>query len=142
EGKVLYEAPRDRTQVLAADVANQISWAMQGVVTNGTGTRAAVPGQTVAGKTGTTADNRDARFVGFSCKYSTAVWMGYPEPDENGNPRLMDSVHGIAVSGGSFPAEIWSRFMSRALEGTPRCDFPEVEITPTTSTTIELNCPV
>jgi len=142
DGSVLYEAPRHRELVLDSEIADQVTYAMESVVTDGTGTRAAVAGQHVAGKTGTTTDNRDAWFVGFSCEYSTAVWMGYPTADENGNPRYMDSVHGISVSGGSFPAQIWSSYMTVALEGREPCTFNEVEIGPTTSTTLELHCPV
>ena len=50
---------------------------------------------------------------------STAVWMGYTRGE-----IPMQSVHGIAVSGGSFPAEIWRRFMGPALESRPVRDFP------------------
>jgi membrane peptidoglycan carboxypeptidase len=46
--------------------------------------------------------------------------MGYTR----GEIPMLD-VHGISVSGGSFPAEIWRRFMSPALAGTPVVDFPE-----------------
>jgi membrane carboxypeptidase/penicillin-binding protein len=46
--------------------------------------------------------------------------MGYPSGE-----IPMESVHGIAVTGGSFPAQIWQRFMQPALEPTPELDFPE-----------------
>jgi membrane peptidoglycan carboxypeptidase len=141
EGHVLYEAPRSRELVLDSEIADQVTHTLETVIDDGTGTAADVAGQHVAGKTGTGTDNRDAWFVGFSCEYSTAVWMGYSEPDENGNPRFMDNVHGISVSGGSFPAQMWSGYMTSALAGNEPCEFPEVEVGPTTSTTLDLNCP-
>src|SRR5262249_8621860 len=62
----------------------------------------------------------DAWFVGYVPQLDTAVWMGYP-----GGEVPMQSVHGIAVTGGSFPAEIWRLFMERALGETPSPAFPQ-----------------
>jgi len=73
----------------------------------------------VAGKTGTTDEHADAWFVGYTPGLATAVWMGYTRGEV---PML--NVHGISVSGGSFPAEIWRRFMEPALAGLPVRDFP------------------
>ena len=142
DGRVLYDADRGADRVLPEEVADQVTHSLEGVVTGGTGRGAAVPGQIVAGKTGTTTDNRDAWFVGYSCEISTAVWMGYPTADAEGNPRLMGNFRGIQVTGGSFPADIWGAFMTRALEGRAPCAFPEVDIAPGTTTTSVLNCPV
>ena len=83
----------------------------------GTGTRAAF-GRPAAGKTGTTDDNADAWFVGYTPDLATAVWMGYTRGE-----IPMTNVHGISVSGGSFPAEIWRRFMQPALESRPVAEF-------------------
>ena len=91
----------------------------------GTGTRAAF-GRPAAGKTGTTTDNADAWFVGFVPQLDTAVWVGY-----SGGEIPMQNVHGIAVSGGSFPAEIWKLYMEQALANVPVVDFPEPSSWPT-----------
>jgi membrane carboxypeptidase/penicillin-binding protein len=64
----------------------------------------------VAGKTGTAQNYQDAWFCGFTRSLSTAVWMGHPE----GLIEMRD-VHGIQVTGGSFPAEIWAKFMRNAI---------------------------
>ncbi len=107
---------REPTDAAALDpsIARQVTAAMQGVVEAGTG-GAAQFGQPAAGKTGTTQDNRDAWFVGFTCQLSAAVWMGYP--GTNGQTvQPMDDVRGIEVSGGNLPAEIWSAFMARTME--------------------------
>ncbi len=90
---------------------------LKGVIKRGTGTAAAI-GRPAAGKTGTTQQYRDAWFVGYTPQLATAVWMGYPEAQ-----TAMTSVHGVAVTGGSFPAQMWAKFMRAALSGKPESDF-------------------
>ncbi len=89
---------------------------MTGVVTHGTGRRAALD-RPVAGKTGTSSDYRDAWFLGFTGNYVTGVWLG------NDDNRPMKKV-----TGGSLPAQLWHDFMVEAeadkparnlLEGAP-----------------------
>ncbi len=141
-GRTLWVPDASSSRALSPQVADQVTFALEGVVNAGTGRGAAVPGQYVAGKTGTTTNNRDAWFVGYTCDISTAVWMGYPTPDADGNPRFMSNFRGISVTGGSFPAQIWSGFMSRATDGREPCTFPAVSVSQGTSTTVEPNCPV
>lgn len=119
-GKVIYTADTRSENVYPEQFADIVNFALQGVIERGTG-RAADIGRPAAGKTGTTQSNTDAWFVGYTPKISTAVWMGY----KDGNDRTMDSVHGRAVTGGSFPAQIWQRFMSVALEGIDTGEFTE-----------------
>ncbi len=88
-------------------------------VQSGTGTRAAF-GRPAAGKTGTNEEHADAWFAGYTPDLATTVWVGY-----TGGEIPMESVHGIAVAGGTFPAEIWRLFMEPALEGTEPESFPE-----------------
>ena len=87
--------------------------ALERVVQRGTG-RAADFGRPVAGKTGTTEDYGNAWFIGYVPQLATAVWVGYPQGDVP-----MRNVHGIAVTGGSFPARIFGAYMRQALAGTP-----------------------
>jgi membrane peptidoglycan carboxypeptidase len=84
---------------------------LEGVLTSGTGTAAAIPGRTVAGKTGTTENYGDAWFVGFTPDVVTAVWVGYPDR----LVPMLSQFHGHAVTGGTFPALIWKAFMQKAL---------------------------
>jgi penicillin-binding protein 1A len=107
-----------RTRVLSDGVAAVVTRILEDNVRYGTGTRAAL-NRPVAGKTGTTDKHADAWFVGYTPGVATAVWMGYTRGEVP-----MENVHGISVSGGSFPAEIWRRFMDPALAGLPARDFP------------------
>ena len=118
EGNVLLDAQPKRTQAISAGVAYEVTRILRGVIQSGTGTKADI-GRPAAGKTGTAQDWYDAWFCGYTPHLSTAVWMGHPEAQVS-----MDDVHGIHVTGGSFPAEIWQKFMAAA-EG----DFPEEEFT-------------
>ncbi len=107
-----------RARVISDGVASVVTRILEDNVRYGTGTRAALD-RPVAGKTGTTDKHADAWFVGYTPGVATAVWMGYTRGEVP-----MESVHGISVSGGSFPAEIWRRFMDPALAGLPARDFP------------------
>ncbi len=90
---------------------------LKGVISRGTGKGADI-GRPAAGKTGTTQEYRDAWFVGYTPDLATAVWVGYPD-----SQREMKSIHGRAVTGGSFPAEIWAAFMKAALKGVDEHRF-------------------
>jgi penicillin-binding protein 1A len=125
-----WASERHRTRVIPDGVASVVTSILEDNIRYGTGTRAALA-RPAAGKTGTTDEHADAWFVGYTPRLATAVWMGYTR----GEIPMLD-VHGISVSGGSFPAEIWRRFMSQALEGAPALAFPEPS-QPATFTTWE-----
>jgi len=114
-----WAAHHRRTRVVPDGVAAVVTRILEDNVRYGTGTAAALD-RPAAGKTGTTDQHADAWFVGYTPNLSTAVWMGYTRGEVP-----MTNVHGISVSGGSFPAEIWRRFMSPALAPLPGRDFPE-----------------
>ena len=135
DGSVLWEPDRpEPTRGIDEGVSRTVTYALEGVIDGGTG-RAADIGRPAAGKTGTTQDNVDAWFAGYVPGYAAVVWMGYPEAS-----LPMDDVHGRAVTGGSFPAQIWQRFMAAVMEGRDVAEFPAppeelVQGTTTTSTT-------
>jgi len=115
-------APQSRPVISEGESA-KVSYALQQVVLNGTGKEANLGDRPAAGKTGTTDDNKDAWFVGYTPQLTASVWMGYP--GFNGESvRPMEDVHGQTVAGGGFPAQIWSRFMRAAMEGQAVQDFP------------------
>ncbi len=78
----------------------------------GTGGRAKT-GCPVGGKTGTTDQNSDAWFVGFSPRLATSVWVGFPQ----GRIPMGPLFHGANVDGGTFPAQIWGEYMKAAARG-------------------------
>ena len=111
---VLYRHnPAMQTRVLAEADGLAMNEMMYEVVQSGTGRGAAVPGHEVAGKTGTSADFRDAWFIGFSPELVTGVWVG----NDDFTPMKK-------VTGGSLPAQIWSSFMRTALKNVPPTPLP------------------
>ncbi|MDQ3681387.1 MAG: PBP1A family penicillin-binding protein [Actinomycetota bacterium] len=120
--KVVFEGPDKGRRALSAQAARVGISVLRTVVERGTGTRARLSGREVAGKTGTSQENENAWFVGFTPQLATAVWMGSPE----GNVP-MTNVGGIAVTGGSYPARIWGAYMADALAGLPSIPFPAPE---------------
>ncbi|HWW52757.1 MAG TPA: transglycosylase domain-containing protein [Acidimicrobiales bacterium] len=109
---VFHHAPQTK-QVFETNQVGVLTATLERVVTEGTATAAAI-GRPVAGKTGTTSNYTDAWFVGFVPQLATAVWVGDPA----GNTP-MTHVHGVAVSGGSYPATMFADMMKAALDGTP-----------------------
>jgi membrane peptidoglycan carboxypeptidase len=118
-GKVVDEPKLTRSQVLDPGLAALTTSALEKVITEGTG-KAAKIGRVAAGKTGTTSDYRDAWFVGYTPDLVTAVWVGYADEQ-----TPMTDVHGISVTGGSLPAQIWAAYMKQALKGVKATDFPQ-----------------
>lgn len=104
-GEVIYEPDRSAKRAVKRTVAMETSLLLHDVVEKGTGTAAKIHTWS-AGKTGTTQSYRDAWFVGWAGDVSTAVWVGYPQAQVD-----MTNVHGIRVTGGSYPAKIWAGFM-------------------------------
>lgn len=84
---------------------------MLGPVRFGTAKRAQISGQVIMGKTGTTENNGDAWFIGYTQKYTVAVWVGYP----NSVKSMDHDYFGDEVTGGTFPAVIWRQFMLQLL---------------------------
>ncbi|HSO53588.1 MAG TPA: transglycosylase domain-containing protein [Actinomycetes bacterium] len=115
-GRVLEEhrSPQGN-QVIAQVHADTMNMVLKGAVENGTGQAARLFGREVAGKTGTTSDYTDARFVGYTPNLVTSVWLGFDKPQNK-----LVGVRGLAgVSGGSLPAQIWHDFMDVATRDRP-----------------------
>jgi penicillin-binding protein 1A len=115
-GKVDREAGwgvAQRKRVIPDWVASEVTRILSENMTSGTGTGAYF-GHTSAGKTGTTDNFADAWFCGFTPSLEATIWLGYPRGEI---PML--SVHGIAVSGPTFPATIWRLFMEPAVKYAP-----------------------
>ncbi|MEA2272553.1 MAG: penicillin-binding protein [Solirubrobacteraceae bacterium] len=96
-------------RVLPDAIANTETQILTSVVQVGTG-RAAAIGDFAAGKTGTTENYGDAWFVGFTDRYTVAVWVGYPHALK----PMKTEYHGKPVAGGTYPAQIWHDFIVAA----------------------------
>ncbi len=107
-----------RRRAISEGAAAVVTRILEQNIQSGTGTRAAF-GRPAAGKTGTNEEHKDAWFAGYTPDLATTVWIGFTKGE-----IPMENVHGIAVSGGSFPAEIWRLFMQPALEGTEATRVP------------------
>jgi penicillin-binding protein 1A len=106
-------------------VAAEVVRILQENMTSGTG-YGAYFGKTSGGKTGTTDNYADAWFCGFTPGLEATIWIGYPKGE-----IPMRSVHGISVSGPTFPATIWKLFMERASAYAPfPKDFPSPKTSP------------
>ena len=133
-GHVVYEHASVTNHRFDAKDTGVLTAALERVVRDGTGQAASI-GRPLAGKTGTTENNADAWFIGYVPQLATAVWVGYPE-----GQLPMSAVHGIAVTGGTYPARIFRDYMRVALDGSPvrelytasPDDLPLHPVTPTT----------
>ena len=114
-----------RERVIPDWVASTVTQVLEQNMLYGTGTGAHLSGRTDAGKTGTTDKYADAWFCGYYPFLEATVWIGYPKGEI---PML--NVHGIAVSGPSFPASIWHLFMESAVGNRKDVPFREPASTP------------
>ncbi len=103
----------EREQVLDPMTAYQITSMMEGVVLRGTATRVKAVGRPLAGKTGTTNDEKDAWFVGFSPDLVVGVFMGFDQPKSMGR----------GSTGGQLAAPVFRDFMKVALAEKPAVPF-------------------
>jgi penicillin-binding protein, 1A family len=102
-----------REQVLDPMTAYQITSMMEGVVTRGTAAGKIKLGRPTAGKTGTTNDEKDAWFVGYTPDLVAGVFIGFDNP----------APLGRGATGGALSAPVFNEFMQAAVEGTRPVDF-------------------
>ena len=113
-GRVLYQRrEREPERVFAREHARQMNSMMADVIESGTAYGARFGGRSLAGKTGTSQDYRDAWFVGYSPQITTGVWMGN---DDNTTMK--------EVTGGLLPVDVWKTYMRAAHEGRPNTALP------------------
>ena len=101
-----------------------VTYAMQQVTKKGgTAPQVSSIGYPVAGKTGTSSDNKSAWFVGFTRQLVTAVALY--QSDDAGNAVSITPFGGYTeITGGSVPADLWTTYMKQAMAGREKVDFP------------------
>ena len=112
-GKVLWEHKTEKKPAMSEQSAYLLTSCLTDAATSGTGSAAKVSGHQTAGKTGTTSDNKDAWFAGYTKHYVGVVWIGYDTPKKLGNNAF----------GGTLSAPIFSKVMNTIHQGLPAENF-------------------
>ena len=112
-GRSLWKIKPQQKAVMSEASAAIVTDMLQGVINEGTGSKALVLNRPVAGKTGTTNDFKDALFMGYSPSIATGVWVGQDRYQSLGDGE----------TGASAALPIWIDFMSAVLTNTPYEDF-------------------
>ncbi|MBP5265995.1 MAG: glycosyl transferase, partial [Lachnospiraceae bacterium] len=111
QGNVLYQTDRTETVVYKMDAARQMTDILESVLTEGTAKGYGLKDMPCAGKTGTTNDNKDSWFIGYTRYYTTGVWVGYDMPQTLPKTVL------------PTPMKIWNSYMTEIHEGLVPIDF-------------------
>ena len=110
DGNVILENEAKSSVAMKDTTAALMNSLLQEVINGGTGYEGRISGMHVAGKTGTTNNDQDRYFVGYTPYYSCAVWVGYVH-----NQRI--------VASGNPAASMWQKVMSRIHADLPDKDF-------------------
>ena len=110
DGNVILENEANASVAMKDTTAALMNSLLQEVINGGTGYEGRISGMHVAGKTGTTNNDQDRYFVGYTPYYSCAVWVGYVH-----NQRI--------VASGNPAASMWQKVMSRIHADLPDKDF-------------------
>ena len=117
---VLFEAKPETQEVFSKEVMADLTYALKGVVTGGTGAAALALARPAAGKTGTSQSNASAWFSAYTPQIAASVAFFRDNATQS-----LNGIGGMtSLTGGTFPARIWTQFMKGALKGEPIMDFP------------------
>ncbi len=107
DGELVVDNTQDSRKILSSKTVNYMNYCLYNAANHGTGGAAVFNGQTIAGKTGTTSNNRDRWFCGYTSHYTAAVWVGYDQPEQ--------------INVGTNPAaQMWRKVMQPIHEGLPK----------------------
>jgi membrane peptidoglycan carboxypeptidase len=117
---VLFEGQSQTQEVFSKDVMADLTYSLSSVVNGGTGSAARALGRPAAGKTGTSQSNASAWFSAYTPQLAASVALFRDSASES-----LNGIGGLtSVTGGTFPARIWTAFMKGALRGEPTMSFP------------------
>ena len=117
---VLYQGRPQTQEVFSKDVMADLTYALKAVVNGGTGAAALGLGRPAAGKTGTSQSNASAWFSAYTPQLAASVALFRDSASES-----LNGIGGLnSVTGGTFPARIWTAFMKGALRDEPVMSFP------------------
>ncbi|MCR4842063.1 MAG: PBP1A family penicillin-binding protein [Eubacterium sp.] len=114
QGETILETSMEEHQIYETNASRMMTSVLQTVLKKGTGKGLALEDIDCAGKTGTTNNNKDGWFVGYSYYFTTGVWVGYDTPKKL--PTL---------SGATYPGQIWNTFMEKLHEGYANVKFKD-----------------
>ncbi len=118
---VLYQGKPKTQEVFSKEVMADLTYALKSVVNGGTGAAALALGRPAAGKTGTSQSNASAWFSAYTPNLAASVAFFRDSASES-----LNGIGGLtSVTGGSFPARIWTAFMKGALRDEPVMEFPQ-----------------
>jgi len=112
DGNIVVLPDRKEGRIYESSASHEMTNILEGVLTRGTARGKGIPDMPCAGKTGTTNDNIDGWFVGYSAYYTTGVWVGFD------SPKRISSLNE-----NSYPVNIWNQFMTALHEGLPTKDL-------------------
>mgnify|MGYP000877566265 FL=1 len=123
-GSVSYTPSTDGERAFDEGVMADATYAMQQVVTNGSGKTAQGLGRPVAAKTGSSSDNKSAQFAGYTPQIATAVTLY--QTGENGEEESITPWGKYdEITGSTYPADIFTDYMTTALKDLPVEEFPD-----------------
>ena len=108
DGVLVVDNTQESRKILSDKTVNYVNYCLYNAANHGTGTAALFNGQSIAGKTGTTSNNRDRWFCGYTTHYTAAVWVGYDQPEQ------------IHVSTANPAALLWRDVMKPIHTGLPK----------------------
>ncbi len=104
-GELVVDNTQDSRTILSEKTVNYMNYCLYSAANYGTGGAAIFSGQYIAGKTGTTSDNKDRWFCGYTTHYTAAVWVGYDQPEQ------------IRINTANPAATLWRKVMEPIHEG-------------------------
>ncbi len=135
DGTEAYNAQDTSSKRFDADIMAETSYALQQVVENGSGKDWVKPlGRPIAGKTGTSNENKSAWFVGYTPQLATVVALSQTPKSGSGWERIDEfgykpsGIKNAEITGSSVPAQLWAAYMAKVFE-MPQykevVDFPD-----------------